>query len=157
MYNPSENRSKWNKFFAERYKDILRVARKHSRDPNDLVHHTYLRCMDKPLADNPMAYVAVAMFREATRGKFKEIYRIVEGAPHVVRSDEPDITKSMQREEMQLMIDRLSWFDRHVMNLYLDGWKMVEVADKTGIGVGTLYQSLHRSKKTIIDAIRNEQ
>ena len=113
--------------------------------------------MDKPLADNPMAYVAVAMFREATRGKFKEIYRIVEGAPHVVRSDEPDITKSMQREEMQLMIDRLSWFDRHVMNLYLDGWKMVEVADKTGIGVGTLYQSLHRSKKTIIDAIRNEQ
>ena len=151
----SENRRAWNKFYGERYKDIVRMAKKHTRDPYDLVHHTYLRCMDKPLADNPMAYVSVAMFREATRGKFKEIYKIVEGVASDAVAPSPDLTKSIQREDMQLVIDRLSWFDRHLMNLYLDGWKMVEVAEGTGINVSVLYQSLHRSKIQIIDAIRS--
>ena len=133
------------------------MAKKHTRDPYDLVHHTYLRCMDKPIADNPMAYVSVAMFREATRGKFKEVYKIVEGVASDAVAPEPDLTKSIQREDMQLVIDRLSWFDRQLMNLYLDGWKMVEVAEGTEINVAVLYQSLHRSKIQIIDAIRRRE
>jgi len=101
-----------------------------------------------------MAYVSVAMFREATRGKFKEIYRIREGVTFDIEAPEVDLTIAIQREQMQLVIDRLSWFDRELMNLYLEGWKMAEVSKKTGIGVGALYQSIHRSKKQIIDAIR---
>ena len=144
----------WNDFFADRYEEITRLARRHTSDPYDLVHHTYLRCITTPIADNPIAYVSVAMFREATRGKFKEIYRIREGVAFDAVAEELDLTKSIQREEMQLIIDRLSWFDRELINLYLQGWKMTEVAKKTGITVGTLYLSVHRSKQSIIHAFR---
>lgn len=103
-----------------------------------------------------MGYIAVALFREATRGRFKRLYKIQErhdpeGLPIV-----DDMEKSIQRERVQMLIDRLSWFDRTIMNLYLEGWSMVEVADSTDIGVGVLYQSLHRSRKAIQDAISNE-
>tara|TARA_R110002153_G_scaffold240151_3_gene394711 strand:+ start:278 stop:583 length:306 start_codon:yes stop_codon:yes gene_type:complete len=101
-----------------------------------------------------MGYVSVAMFREATRGKFKELYLIREGVEYTPVADEPDLTKSLQREQMQLIIDRLSWFDREVINLYLQGWKMTEVSKKTGIAVSALYKSVSRSKKQIVDALR---
>ena len=155
MSKNSKHQEAWNEFFANRYQDITRIARRHTRDHHDLVHHIYFRCLSTPFADNPMAYVSVAMFREATRGKFKEIYRIVEGSKEDIKAEGLDLTKSIQREEMQLIIDRLSWFDRELINLYLQGWKMVDVSKKTGIGVGTLYQSVHRSKKIIVDAIRD--
>lgn len=154
MSKTSKSQKDWNDFFAKRYEDITRLARRHTSDPYDLVHHTYLRCITTPFADNPMAYVSVAMFREATRGKFKEIYRIREGVAFDAVAEEFDLTKSIQREEMQLIIDRLTWFDRELINLYLQGWKMTEVAKKTGITVGTLYLSIHRSKQTIINAFR---
>jgi DNA-directed RNA polymerase specialized sigma24 family protein len=104
-----------------------------------------------------MGYAAVALFREATRGRFKRLYRIRDYAdPEMVQVSQ-DLEKSIQRETLQLVIDRLSWFDRMVMNLYLEGWSMVEVADGSDIAVGVLYQSLHRSRKVIINAICNER
>tara|TARA_R110002167_G_scaffold78666_6_gene217493 strand:+ start:3576 stop:4040 length:465 start_codon:yes stop_codon:yes gene_type:complete len=150
----SSRQKDWSDFYAERYEDIARLARRHTSDPHDLVHHTYLRCITTPFADNPMGYVSVAMFREATRGKFKELYLIREGVEYTPVADEPDLTKSLQREQMQLIIDRLSWFDREVINLYLQGWKMTEVSKKTGIAVSALYKSVSRSKKQIVDALR---
>lgn len=145
----------WDEFFRREYDALLKIARRHTRDHHDLVHHCYQRCLTNPFPENPMGYAVVAMFREVTRGKFKRLYQIED---HPDASEVPhleDMTKSIQREQMQLVIDRLSWFDRTLMNLYLEGWSMVEVAEGTDIAVNALYQSLHRSRKTIIHAIRN--
>lgn len=101
-----------------------------------------------------MAYVSVAMMREATRGQFKKQYAITPQLIKDVVAEEEGLELSLRREMIQMAIDRLSWFDREVMNLYLSGWNIAEVAEATGIASGTLYQSLHRSKKFIKDAIR---
>lgn len=102
-----------------------------------------------------MGYAAVAMFREATRGQFKKAYRIREGIRADIAMEEPSMELSLRREMVQMAVDQLAWFDRQIMNLYLAGWKMTEVSEQSGIEVGTLYQSLHRSRKYITDVICN--
>jgi len=104
-----------------------------------------------------MGYATVALFREATRGQFKRLYQRRDHLDPELIHMTHDLQKSIQREQLQIIIDRLSWFDRMIMNLYLEGWSMVEVTDGSDIAVGVLYQSLHRSRKTIINAICNEQ
>lgn len=129
------------------------MAQKHTPDAHDLLHHVYLRCRAIPFPENFMAYMAVSMFREAKMGQFRKLYRIEEHAPGDVAGDSDELELSIQREHIQLWIDRLSYFDRNVITLYIEGWKMTELANETGIPVGTLYQSIHRTKKQIKDAI----
>ena len=148
------DKATWDRFFSVRYDDLIVIAKRHTSDPIDLLHHCYLRCLRTAYPENPMGYAVVTLFREATRGQFKRIYSLSD-SPHLDNiSDEVDLTLAFRREQMQMVIDRLSWFDRNVMNLYLEGWSMVEVANGTDIAVGTLYQSLHRSRKYIVDALR---
>lgn len=129
------------------------MAKKHAPDAHDLLHHTYMRCVGLEFPDNFMGYMAVSMFREATRGQFKRVYHIAENQGVDVAAPDEGMETAMQREYLQIMIDRLNWFDRTILTLYIEGWKLVEIANATGIPVGTLYQSIHKSKKAITDAI----
>jgi DNA-directed RNA polymerase specialized sigma24 family protein len=139
---------------AAHYAVLLRMARKNSRDPHDLLHHTYLRCRSLTFPDNPLAYMAVAMFREATRGQFKRMYHVADIAVPDVAIEFDNYEESIQREQFQIMVDRLGWFDRTILTLFLEGWKLIEISSATDIPVGTLYQSVHRSRKEISNAIR---
>tara|TARA_R110000803_G_scaffold50636_1_gene104935 strand:+ start:464 stop:763 length:300 start_codon:yes stop_codon:yes gene_type:complete len=94
------------------------------------------------------------MYNEATRGQFKTLYHITDAIPE---EGEPksDWSKAIQREQMQLIVDRLSWFDRTIFGLYLQGWNMADLSRRTGIGESVLYRSIHESKKTLKDVLRN--
>jgi|TARA_R110000803_G_scaffold171707_2_gene234609 DNA-directed RNA polymerase specialized sigma24 family protein len=94
------------------------------------------------------------MYNEATRGQFKQLYTITDATPEE-QAKEEDWTKAIQREQMQLIIDRLSWFDRTVFGLYLQGWNMADLSRRTGIGESTLYRTLHLTRKTLKDVLRN--
>lgn len=100
-----------------------------------------------------MGYVVIALLNEGTRGKFKKIYHSDFLELFETAIEDESLELSLRREMVQMAIDRLSWFDRQVINLYLEGWKMVEISKETGIEVSTLYQSLHRSKKFIAHVI----
>jgi len=52
------------------------------------------------------------------------------------------------------MANHLSWFDRTVLELYLDGWSMVELGKQSGIEVNVLYKSISNSKKKLRRVIR---
>jgi len=95
------------------------------------------------------------MFTEATRGKFKKLYRIPD-LP-ILREPESvdDLTRAIQLETIELLIDRLAFFDRELFRKYLEGYKISEVARESGIEAATLYQSIQRSKQKIKDAISN--
>jgi RNA polymerase sigma factor (sigma-70 family) len=149
------NPAKWDEAITANYAALVRMAKKHSPDAHDLLHHTYLRCRELPFPENFMAYMAVAMFREATRGQFRKLYTIREQPLVDVPAFNDELELSIQREHIQLWIDRLSYFDRNVITLYMAGHKLTELAKETDIPVGTFYQSIHRTKKLIHDAINN--
>jgi len=52
------------------------------------------------------------------------------------------------------MTNHLSWFDRTVLSLYLDGWSMAQLSREAGINVDVLYKSISESKKKLRDVIR---
>jgi len=94
------------------------------------------------------------MYTEATRGKFKDLYHVTDADPKE-QTSESDWTKAIQREQMQLILDRLTWFDRTIFSLYLQGWNMADVSRRSGIGESTLYRSLHITRKILKDVLRN--
>jgi len=144
----------WNRFLTRNYSKLLHIGKRWTKDPNDLVHHVYLRCLDKAFPENPLGYFVKAMYNEATRGKFKELYKTSDNEPEE-QATSTDWSKAIQREQMQLLLDRLSWFDRTVFSLYLQGWNMADVSRRSGIGESTLYRSLHVTRKTLKDVLRN--
>jgi RNA polymerase sigma factor (sigma-70 family) len=150
----SKHKEEWNKFLTRHYSKLLRIGKRWTTDSGDLVHHVYLRCCDKDFPENPLGYFVKAMYNEATRGKFKQLYTIHDNDFKEI-STENDLTKAIQREQLQLVLDRLSWFDRTVFRLYLQGWNMADVSRRSGIGESTLYRSLHVTRKTLKDVFRN--
>jgi DNA-directed RNA polymerase specialized sigma24 family protein len=103
-----------------------------------------------------MGYFCTAMWMEATRGQFKNLYLLQDTAPPPEPIYDPDLTLSIRREQVEIIIDRLGWFDKTVIKLYLEGFNISDVARESGIKPATLYQSLHRTKKIIANAIRQQ-
>lgn len=128
----------------------------YTTDGGDLISHTYLRCIDKPYPDKPLAYFCKAVYMEATRGKFKKLYRLPDLPILVEPIATDDISRAIQLETIELYIDRLTFFDRELFRKYLDGYKISEISKESGIAAATLYQSIQRSKQKIRDAIYNE-
>jgi len=153
-----KHKEDWNEFLTKNYAKLVRIAKRWTDDPSDLVHHVYLRCIDKRFpnkeGETAMGYFVKAMYFEATRGQFKEIYKIIDQEPDEATT-ENDWTKAVRREQMQLVLDRLSWFDRTLFSLYLQGWNMADLSRRSGIGESTLYRSLHITRKTLKDVLRN--
>jgi len=150
----SRHKEEWNNFLTKTYSKLLHVAKRWTNNPSDLVHHVYLRCIDKPFPEQPFSYFVKAMYNEATRGQFKDLY-FISDVDTKEQTEETDWTKAVQREQMQLILDRLSWFDRTVFSLYLQGWNMADISRRSGIGESTLYRSLHITRKILKDVLRN--
>ena len=147
----------WNSWLERRYGYLVQVCGRWCAEPNDLVHHVYLRCIDKPFPENPEGYFLRACWMECTRGKFKKVYRLAEHIPldNVALPTADDMEKAIQRETMEIWISRLNWFDRNLIQLHLAGYSMKEIASKTGIKPATLYKAIERTRKLLTDAIRN--
>lgn len=150
----SKARKEFDTWFVKNYDRLCIQAERFHRDPNDLVHHTYLRVVKQSdnVLDNPEAYFRRAMLVNATRGDFKKLYRILEGINIEIVDDEVRSDK-FWKEEIYILAKHLSWFDRTVLHLYLEGHVLTEVSKETEIPVTTLWQSVSRSKKKLKDAI----
>jgi len=150
-------RKDFDAWFSENYEELVKVAKTLHRDPRDLVHYTYLTT-ENALHNNPNilrnlpGYFHTAMWRQST-ATFQRLYRIVD-APAYTHVSNYDLSDAIRKEEALLMADHLSWFDRTVLTLYLEGWSMAEVARESGVNVNTLYKSIEQSKKKLRDVIR---
>lgn len=143
------HQKEWSNLLADHYVDLVRIARKWTDHPRDLVHHTYLRVIDKPHMRNARSYFIKAMYREATIGKFAEQYRITDNVIDELLVENSSLDTSIMREHLQMAIDHMQWFDRQVIMLHLQGWNMADVARRSGININVLYKSLHVTKKTL--------
>jgi len=148
------SKASWDDFITKEYRYLLKIAGRFTAEKHDLVNHVYLRVIDKPFPEKPMGYFCTAMYMEATRGKFKSLYTIQETPEGKEPTYEPSLDRPLKLEQLELFIDRLPWFDKMVIRLYLDGHKLSEVAREADIHPATLYQSLHRTKKLLQNAVR---
>ena len=96
--------------------------------------------INEPMTD---WYFKRSMKNNAIRGEFHDQYTI--------RSEElgeieqtHDMEKIIQREQVDAILRRLSWFDRTIFELYLGGQNMTELSEESGISLSTIY---HRIKK----------
>jgi len=109
---------------------------------------------------NPDGYFRKAMYIEATRGKFKRDYTITQELLYDIPSESVSIDDALNREQLELFTDRLSWFDQTVFRLWLNGENISELSRESGIALETLHTSLHRTKNKIKDAfshLRNKE
>tara|TARA_R110000787_G_scaffold149633_3_gene263573 strand:- start:835 stop:1290 length:456 start_codon:yes stop_codon:yes gene_type:complete len=134
------------------YLKLVNAAKNIHDDKHDLVHHTYLRILRLEGVDllkvmkYPFAYFTRSMFMEGTRGKFKKDYTLIDHKPKRILIADYDMSHAFLLENFQLAADRLSWFDKTVLNLYCDGYNLTEVAKQSGINPTTFWTSIHRSK-----------
>tara|TARA_R110000803_G_scaffold21548_3_gene54237 strand:- start:5311 stop:5808 length:498 start_codon:yes stop_codon:yes gene_type:complete len=148
----SEQIKAWNNWVELNYSTLLNSSKKFHKDYYDLVHHVYLRVIRlkgvniEKVMLNPFGYFNRTMYMEATRGKFKKDYKLVDRKFDVIQVHEYDMSRAFLLENFQLAADRLNWFDRTVLNLYCDGFNLSEVARESGIKASTFHTSLHRSK-----------
>lgn len=145
----------WNSWIEVKYSYLVEVAGRYCREPTDLVNHVYLRCYSKPFPENPEGYFLKACWIEATRGKFKKLYRIEDVELPTNLTTEHDLTKVLQRETLHVWIMRLNWFERELMKAYLRGYTVQEIAQETGINEATIYKALNRAKNRIKDVVSN--
>lgn len=144
-------------WFAENYDDLVQTAFALHVDAYDLVHHTYLsvcQALDAnpKIADNFGGYVHTALWKSAQRD-FRKLYHVAD-APQKELVSDYDLRDAIRKEEALLMANHLKWFDRKVLELYLEGWSMAELARESGINRSTLYESISQSKKKLRDVIR---
>lgn len=153
----SRARRDFDAWFVENYDDLTQVARRLHPDGPDLLHHTYLSCVlalrkNQNILDNLPGYVHTAMWNLST-GTFRKLYKITD-APDYTHVSNYDIQDAIRKEEALLMANHLSWFDRTVLELYLDGWSMAELSRQAGITAEVLYKSISTSKKKLRLVIR---
>lgn len=150
-------REDFDAWFSESYEELVAIGQRLHRDSRDLVHHTYLECVERiernpEVVRNLPGYFHRSMWT-ASANVFRKLYTF-----HPTTEVEPvsdyDLSEAIRKEEALLMADHLSWFDRTVLTLYLEGWSMAEVARESGVNVNTLYKSIEQSKKKLRDVIR---
>lgn len=136
-------------FIQEHYEELVRYARKWNVNANDLVHHVYIKAKDagfvyinKQMTD---WYLKSAIKNAAMRSSFKNQYQTSDTeVPDI--ADVADNTKVLNREKIDLALRQLSWFDRQVFTLYLEGQNMKRLSEESGIPNSTIYASLKRTR-----------
>lgn len=142
-------------WISTNYDGLLRYAKRYHRHPHDLLHSVYLRIRELPnlqqiLDGKPWGYHILAMFRQAKMGTFKKQYQILDIAVPDV-AEEIDNRKVLCREELDLVLARLPWFDRTLFELRLEGQNLVDLAKESGISQHTIYYSIRKTTQIIKD------
>jgi len=154
----SRKKEDFNKWVSENYDKLVSYAKYMHKDARDLVNHVYLRVEKQETAkvmENPMGYFRKAMWIESTRGQFKKLYKITPEILREIPSESEGIVKSLRREQLEIFMDRLSWFDREIFRIWLTGDNISEVARESGIPKETMHTSLYRTKKKLKNAFDN--
>ena len=153
----SKARRDFDSWFSEHYDDLVEQARRLHPDNRDLVHHTYIQCINAlerntNILENLPGYFNTAMWN-LSANLFRKLYQIHE-TPDTTPVSDYDLSAAIRKEEAMIMTNHLSWFDRTVLSLYLDGWSMAQLSRESGINASVLYESISQSKKKLRDVIR---
>jgi len=139
-------------YIDKNYNNLKRYAASFTPDPNDLIHHTFIKMHDAGFVyiNDQMTdhYFKRSMKTNATRGDFKKQYKIdheqVENVP-----EEHDIDRRICIEKVDVVLRHLDYFDRSIFELYLRGENMTKLSKESGIPISTIYHTLSKVRQTI--------
>ena len=144
---------RYDDWIGENYYGLLKYAKRYHKCPHDLLHEVYLRIrkmdhLDNILNGKPWGYHILSMFRQAKMGKFNKAYKILDH----VQVDVPEvheIQRVLCREQVDLVLCRLDWFDRTLFQLKLDGQSLTDLARESGISCHTIYYSIRKTTRIL--------
>lgn len=151
----SRGRRDFDEWIRANYAELVRIAQSIHPDGKDLVHHTYLKVVKSihkgSVIKNLPAYFNRAMF----------IARIDEFGKLYFRADFPQkelhstssLDIKIREDEALLLANHLPWFDRTILELYLEGYSMAEISRESGISADVLYKSISTSKKILRNVV----
>ena len=138
------------------YARMIKYASAMTVYPHDLVHESYIKCVDAGFVYNSDSqtdyYMKLAISNTNRSPKWKKTMPID-------NDQVPDdfITYDIDRRECIEKIDQiiryLDAFDRLVFDLYLQGENMRSLAINAGIPERTIYSTLDKVKKIIHDHV----
>lgn len=151
----SRGRRDFDKWIRENYTELITIAQSIHPDGRDLVHHTYLRVVKAihkgSVIKNLPSYFNRAMFI-ARMDEFGKLYFRGDYPQKELRSTS-SVDIKIREDEALLLANHLPWFDRTILELYLDGWSMAEIARESGISADVLYKSISTSKKILRNVV----
>ena len=141
-----------NSYVQDNYNMLVSYAEKLTSQPSDLVHFTYLKSIEADFIyiNEPMTDY---YFKKAMKTNLKDKYWIQETTytdqePDDI-AEQRDMSKVIQREQIDTIMRHLTWFDRTLFELYLQGQNMHKLSEESGIPSTTVYHRLKKVKAII--------
>ena len=147
-----------NEYLTKYYNSLVKYASRFSNDPNDLVHHVFIKAkgadftyVSKPQTD---WYFKLGIKRSSF-SDFKKLYDTdaVEYIDDRYVQDNTNFDRRMMFELVDEQLRFLSEFDRTIMEIYLRGENMNKLSRETEIPYVTIQSSLKRSMDSIKKAV----
>jgi len=131
---------------------LVNYAEKLTSQPSDLVHYTYLKAVEADFIyiNDPMTdfYFKRSMSNNAKHKHWLRSTTYTDEQPED-RAEQVDMSKVIQREQIDSIMRHLSWFDRTLFELYLQGQNMHKLSEESGIPSTTVYHRLKKVKEII--------
>lgn len=154
----------------ELYPSFLKIAqglcRGKSFDAYDLLHDTIARIYERDeLIINDIIqrgkfkqYVDMSLRTavHSSSSRFYYIYRKFTNDSEEFTGEgmiDDSLEQMAIRENLYLMISRLPYLEKNVMELYLAGWKIQEISDLTEIPTSYVWRCINESKKLLKEYI----
>lgn len=136
-------------WFKHHYDELCKIAAKYSGEPEDLLHHVYLKTrrsgtISAMLDSCPMSYMRKALWREANMGSYLRLMRKQTGV-----MPEQEGWSWQSRELLYIAIDRLPEPEKQLMYLSLWGCSIAEISTTCRIPESTLYARYRRIRHTL--------
>lgn len=141
-----------NSYVQDNYNMLVSYAQKLTSQPSDLVHYTYLKAVESDfiyINDQMTDYYFKKGMKHNARDKYwLRDTTYVDEVPEDV-AEHRDMSKVIQREQIDSIMRHLTWFDRTLFELYLQGQNMHKLSEESGIPSTTVYHRLKKVKEVI--------
>ena len=137
----------WSDYLTENYDELCKIASSLTDDPQDLVHHVYLKVVEKEVEEKDN-YFRRVMWIEGTanNSKFRELYtyRDTEVAELEIISD---LSDKITKERIDFMLFQFNEFQREIYELWRQGYNMSKVSRESGIPRRTIDYTISQIKE----------
>ena len=140
-------------YIEENYKELLEIASKFTTDNVDLLHHVYLKTIDKE-AKEPKYYILTTFWREAKTmraGNFKDKYQYRTYETNDPISDDSIDAELIAKDRLDFHLNSFDEFDKGIYKLWADGWDMSRFSRESGIP----YRTVRCSVSKVVTHLKN--
>jgi len=137
----------WNEYLTNNYDELVSIAGGLTQDPQDLVHHVFLKVCEKEVEEKD-SYFKRAMWIEGTanNSKFKELYTYRSYEFGEVESN-TDLSDKIAKERIDFMLFNFNPFQKKIFEYWRKGYNMSELSKESGVPRRTIDYTISQIKE----------